>query len=108
MKTPISLQRLADSIGAHIEPLNFKAHGRAMRGWAIVDSDNNELLECEPINRNTPERWILRNRCTDVLHYVGSIREVKNLAVKAKWTGYKFRSLTTGSNGRMLKAGVIV
>lgn len=108
MKTPKSLQSLADAIGAHIEPLNFNMHGKSFRGWAIVDSDNNELLECEPLNRNVPEKWILRNRCTDIIHYVKSIREVKNLAIKTKWTGYKFRSLTTGSNGRMLKPGVIV
>lgn len=111
MKTPISLQRLADSIGAHIEPLNFKAHGRAMRGWAIVDSDNNELLECEPVYYSNGDRWKIDNKSDKLtgLKYVKTLRGLdRKINIKPGYTGYKFSTLTTGNSGRMLTVGTIV
>lgn len=111
MKIPTSIQRLADSIGAFVEPLNFKAHGKSMHGWAIVDADSNELLECEPVYYSNGDRWKIDNRSdkSTGLKYVKSLQGIdRKVNIKAGYTGYKFRSLTTGNNGRMLKTGVIV
>lgn len=105
MRTPKTLQAIADTAKAFVEPLKFD---RIKRGWAIVDSDNNELMEIAPVHYSNGDRWkvIDRTDSRPSLKYYKSIRQIK-AALKPGWTGYKFRSMTTGNKGRIQKEGAI-
>lgn len=110
MKTIKSLEALADSVGGFVERIKFKAHGQFQYGYAIVDADNNELLEAEPVHYSNGDRWKIHNRTTPGridMFYAKSLRSLENeTTLKAGYTGYRFVGLTKGGN--VLKHGAIV
>lgn len=91
MKTPKSLLTLAVNVSGSVESINYHTHGQVNKGFAIIDSDNNELLECEPVYYSNGDRWLIRNKCTipSQLFYVKSLRGLKT-EIKAGRTGYVF------------------
>lgn len=80
MKAPNSLQKLADSAPAWIEVIRFNAHGQSLKGYAIVDADGNELLECEPIHYSNGDRWKVINRHQNETRDLPAIYYYKSLA----------------------------
>jgi hypothetical protein len=96
MKTPKSLLQLADQVGGTVEPLTYRhaGNGSYSRGFAVVDSDNNELLECEPVHISTGRRWLVKNKCDSSHKYVSSLRGL-TAEIKPGHTGYRFRRVAT-------------
>lgn len=103
MRTPKSLQLLADKFNLFIEVLIFHANGQSSKGFALVDSDSNEIVEIEPVWYSNGDRWKINVRGQSGLIYVKSLRNLK-LELKAGHTGWKFTSLT--SQGNVLKSGI--
>lgn len=108
MRIPKSIQRIADNKGLFIEALKFRDQaGKYKTGFCIVDSDSNELAEFEPINQ-LGDKWKITVKGSEgFIKYVKSLRSVKALPIKPGITGYRFNSLTTGKNGRILNYGTI-
>lgn len=108
MKTPKSIQRIADNKGLFVEILKFRNQiGKFKTGYCIVDADSNELCEFEPINQLGDKWKITVMGKGGFVKYVKSLRSIKALPVRPGYTGYKFRSLVSGPNGRMLSYGAI-
>jgi hypothetical protein len=65
-----------------------------MTGFAIVDQDDNELLEIEPMYNRSSGRWLVKNKCTipSGMHYAKTLRGFK-ADIKPMHTGYKFTSI---------------
>lgn len=101
MSTPKSLQQFAAKIGAFVEPLNFRMHGKSLRGWAIVDADNNELAEIEPVYYSNGDRWKVSTHGQTALRYLKSLRGI-DLPIKPGYTGFKFSGMTSGRAGRII------
>lgn len=50
--TPVSLQDFAISRGLRIEKIKYNFQGlKKFNGFALVDNDNNEIVEIEPENK---------------------------------------------------------
>lgn len=91
-KTPKSIERLAATVaGSTIQELSFRMHGRFAHGWAIVDKDQNELIECEPLYYSNGDKWLIKNKCFNRHFYVKSLRGLDTKCqIQAGHTGYKF------------------
>lgn len=94
MNIPKSIQRLADIHGCRVEVLRFKAHGQSQKGYAIVDNDNNELLEVEPVRYSNGDRWLVRNKCLEACtaksrEYIKTLQYF-TAEIKPMHTGFKF------------------
>jgi hypothetical protein len=101
-----SLELLALAIdGGRIELLRFRDQvGKYHLGFAIVDKDNNELLEIEPVHYSNGDRWKLNNRCEGGrIAYAKTMRGAHRLVLsqpfKPGLTGFKFN---TSVNGRTM------
>lgn len=89
-RIPKSLIALAASIGARVEVLSFRMHGRFQTGFAVVDSDNNELLVLEPVSYSNGDRWLVKNNCIErPITYVKDLRGF-TADIKPMHTGFKF------------------
>lgn len=110
MKTSKSLQSLADSINCFIELVKFTGNGQTKIGFVIVDSDNNELLELEPVNYSNGDKWKAINKTVEThrLTYHKSLKGIhKAITLKPGYTGYKWIGLTHGPNGKQSKTGIV-
>ncbi len=93
MRTAKSLLHLAESVNGRVEQLSFRFNGVFQTGYAIVDSDNNELLTLEPVHYSNGDRWLVNNHCAERITYVKSLRGL-TADIKPMHTGYKFGAVT--------------
>lgn len=110
MRASKSLQMLAGSINCFIELVKFTGNGQTKIGFVIVDADNNELLELEPVNYSNGDKWKAINKTveTNRLTYYKSLKGIdKAITLKPGYTGYKWTSLTHGRNGQQSKTGIV-
>lgn len=114
MKTPKSLEKLAEAAGLFIEPLKFYATmgGPTKKGFAIVDKDNNEIAEIEPVFYRNGDRWKISNRSDEApsLSYLKSLKGIDKKftgKLKAGHTGYKFRTMTTNPKCRTIGGEIL-
>lgn len=98
---PKSLDSFAYSKGLRVEVLKYKFNGKTFKGYSLVDSKNNEIVEIEPRQvEYDKDKWIVAIRRGASDGYVSTIiyaksiedaiKKMKNKDISPRRTGYKF------------------